>query len=354
MFESMIHNPLPTRAEITDVANAVFEQADAIMLSGETSVGSYPVECVRVLNRVALRIERSGGAGYAKDAVLEDVRQKTVASAVVLANSLPRLALTALPPEKKSAASEKQCLLFLKRHFGHYSVATLQSKHVASYRDDRLREGKAGATVIKELSSLAHVIDTAIRDWGLPLQVNPVRLVRRPAAGRGRDRRLSADEEVKLQAACLKSGAPLLRFMMTLALETGMRLGELLTLEWQHVDLTVRVATLTDTKNSEARQVPLSTRAVEAFTGIPRHLTNRRVFWRWSRRDSFENAWRRTVEKAGIVDFRFHDLRHEATSRFFEKRFNMMEVAAITGHKTLQMLKRYTHLKAADLAVRLA
>jgi pyruvate kinase len=90
MLESMIHNPIPTRAEVTDVANAVFEQADALMLSGETTIGLYPVECVRILNRVALRIERSGGAGYAKSAVLEDARQKTVASAVVLANSLPR------------------------------------------------------------------------------------------------------------------------------------------------------------------------------------------------------------------------------------------------------------------------
>jgi len=90
MLESMITNPIPTRAEITDVANAVFEQADAIMLSGETSVGRHPVECVQVLNRVAVRIERSGGAGYAKFAILEDERQKTVASAVVLANSLRR------------------------------------------------------------------------------------------------------------------------------------------------------------------------------------------------------------------------------------------------------------------------
>ena len=88
LLESMITNPLPTRAEITDVANAVFEQADALMLSAETALGRYPVDCVGVLHRVAMRIERSGGAGYAKDALLENVRQKTVASAVALANSL--------------------------------------------------------------------------------------------------------------------------------------------------------------------------------------------------------------------------------------------------------------------------
>lgn len=87
MLESMIENPLPTRAEITDVANAVFEQADAIMLSGETTVGKYPVQCVGILDRVAKRIELSGGAQFADDTIIEDARQKTVKAAVVLANS---------------------------------------------------------------------------------------------------------------------------------------------------------------------------------------------------------------------------------------------------------------------------
>ena len=89
MLESMITNPLPTRAEVTDVSNAVFEEADAVMLSGETSVGKYPVECVEILNRISTRIERSGGMGYGEDALLRTERQKTVRSAVQLVDSIP-------------------------------------------------------------------------------------------------------------------------------------------------------------------------------------------------------------------------------------------------------------------------
>src|SRR5262245_16948802 len=88
MLESMIHSPMPTRAEVTDVSNAVFEQADAIMLSGETTVGKYPLECIEVFDRIARRIERSGGANYFEEAHLTTPREKLVRSAVVLANEL--------------------------------------------------------------------------------------------------------------------------------------------------------------------------------------------------------------------------------------------------------------------------
>jgi pyruvate kinase len=88
MLESMIDNPMPTRAEITDVANAVFEQADAIMLSGETTIGKYPLKCLEVFNRIAQRIEKSGGANYFTSAELANPRQKLVKSAVVMANEL--------------------------------------------------------------------------------------------------------------------------------------------------------------------------------------------------------------------------------------------------------------------------
>jgi pyruvate kinase len=88
MLESMIESPMPTRAEVTDVANAVFEQADAIMLSGETTVGKYPLKCVEVFDRIAQRIERSGGANFYEQAELTSPRQKMVKSAVVLANEL--------------------------------------------------------------------------------------------------------------------------------------------------------------------------------------------------------------------------------------------------------------------------
>lgn len=258
-----------------------------------------------------------------------------------------------ITPSKKSARRERLRLNGLKRHFGRFSLAALRGHHIAEYRDSRLSCGLAGATVVKDLNSLSHLFEVAMKDWGIALPANPAKMVRRPPVGRGRDRRLLLGEEARLFDACNHSRARMLAPVVRFAIETGMRMGEILSLTWRNVDMAQRIATLPDTKTGEARQVPLSTAAVAAVSSLPRHISDGRVFWTWRRADSLENAWRRAVTSAGIQDLRFHDLRHEAVSRFFELGLNPMEVASISGHKTLQMLKRYTHLRATDLVRKL-
>lgn len=256
-------------------------------------------------------------------------------------------------PLKRSAKSDRQRMLFLKKHFGHFIVSQLQSKHIAAYRDKRLAEGKQGSTVIKEIGSLSHLIDISIKDWSIPLVNNVATLVRKPKLAKGRDRRLVYNEEIILLQAAKNSKSLLLAPIIILALETGMRLGELLSLDWNNIDLNKQTALLPLTKNGETRRVPLSKKGIETLKNIPRKINDSRVFWIWARADSFENAWRRMLKQTDIKDLRFHDLRHEACSRFFERGFNIMETAHISGHKTLQQLKRCTHLKAEDLVIKM-
>ena len=129
-----------------------------------------------------------------------------------------------------------------------------------------------------------------------------------------------------------------------------MRRGELLSLTWQNINVEKRTAHLPITKNGDSRTIPLSSISIRILNYLPRHMSGR-LFPISS--EALRGVWRRTTNKLGIEDLRFHDLRHEATSRFFEKGLNVMEVAAITGHKDLGMLQRYTHLRAEDLAKKL-
>ena len=136
------------------------------------------------------------------------------------------------------------------------------------------------------------------------------------------------------------------------AIEKGMRRGEILSLTWENVHLVKRYVLLPDAKNGDSRDGPLSPQALELLGSLPRNIrSDQKVFP--LHYEALKSAWRRACSRAGIIDLRFHDLRHEATSRFFEKGLNVMEVAAITGHKDLRMLQRYTHLRAEDLALKL-
>ena len=251
---------------------------------------------------------------------------------------------------KRNARCEGYMLDMLKDRLGFLTLSTLTREEVAKFRDARLAEGKSTGTVRNNLHLLSSVISTAINDWGYELQHNPVNRITKPRPCEPRDRRLEPGEEERLLAAAAASRNPYVHSMIALALETAMREGELLELEWDNVNLEQRVAYLPTTKNRKPRSVPLSAKAVEVLIGIPRLEGVQRVFHSWKGGDCFHHLWMRILDKAGIRDLRFHDLRHEATSRFAERGMDVLRIAAITGHSSMQMLKRYTHFRATDLA----
>lgn len=255
-------------------------------------------------------------------------------------------------PLKKSSARELSRLKKLDSFFGPYTLARLQSSLVARFRDERLAQGLAGSTVVKDLNTLSHVVDIAIKEWNCHISFNPVKNIRRPKLSPSRTRRLCPKEEQVLLMAC-REHSVMMEVIVLFAIETAMRLGEMINLEWKDIDLSKSIATLNMTKNGEARQVPLSRRAKDLLNQLPRHIESQSVFWRWQTSSGFEASWQRVIKKSKLEDFRFHDLRHEATSRLFEIGLTVMEVSAITGHKTLQMLKRYTHLDAKSIAHKL-
>jgi len=286
------------------------------------------------------------------------------AEKLLLGKALDRYLSEVSSTKRESTAyAESQKAKALKKKFGAYSLAAITPDLVAEYRDERLEAGKSASRVRLELSLLSHLFTIAIKEWRVGLLYNPVAHIRKPAPAKGRDRRLSADEEKALFKACDKHSNSMLGWIARIALYTGMRAGEIKSLTRQQVNLQKRTVLLTETKNGSARTVPLTREAVEIFrlalNNPVRPLKVDLIFWGEPGRDGvrrpyeFRPAWHRALKQAGIKGLRFHDLRHEAVSRLVEAGLGDQEVAAISGHKSMQMLRRYTHLRAEDLVDRL-
>jgi integrase len=238
----------------------------------------------------------------------------------------------------------------MRRPIAKENMATLTSNKIARYRDQRLQEIKP-STVVRELAYFSSIINHARREWGLNTP-NPVPGVRKPAQPQGRNRVLTYEEEGILLEACTpKANRNIFtRPFVILAIETAMRRGEILSLRWENINYQTRTAYLALTKNGESRKVPLSTRAMETLQSLPRSIDGRVLPINFA---ALETNFKRARERAGLTDLRIHDLRHTAATRLSERLPNLLELSAVTGHKSLVMLKRYYHPNAEQLAIKI-
>jgi len=240
----------------------------------------------------------------------------------------------------------------LRKNFSKIRLCDLSPSDVRQYRDLRLKT-ISPTTLKRELAVLSSAINHASKEWGIFVSTNPVTAISVPRTANARSRRLEADEQNRLLSA--SNGE--LRRIIIIALETGMRRGEILQIRRSHIDFTLQTLLIPLTKTDTPRTIPLSSRAVVSLReqiSISGNIAPIRETPLFSLLpDSLSQAFRRLCRRLYIQNLHFHDLRHEATSRLFEKGLNPVEVATITGHKDTKMLMRYTHLRAEDLVGRL-
>lgn len=251
-------------------------------------------------------------------------------------------------------------LAWWRKELGHCILADL-SKALLSETIDKLSARTIGsgdserpispARINRYLSAFSHACRYAVNEWGW-LERHPMDTIRRKSEPRGRVRYLNDDERKRFLAICKASGNPHLYPIVVLALSTGARRGEILPLRWHQVDFSRNVIVLHDTKNKERRVLPLAGHAYELMKDMAesRHLATDLVFpspTDMHKPVNILRAWNVALEKAGLEDFRFHDLRHSCASYLAMNGASSNEIAAVLGHKTLQMVKRYSHLSEA-------
>lgn len=285
--------------------------------------------------------------------VLEARVKKRDAGKMTLAKALEKYQ-EEVTENKKSADTEKYRIAKLKRYdIAAISLYRVSPDAVVKFLGELRKEGLSENSLRKYCALISHLYTVAVKRWRLEV-TNPIKQIELPSNGKPRKRRLEGDEEAKLVAELKKAGPYVLPAFL-LAVETTMRQSELLGLQWENIVLDEQsgVARLVDTKNGESRDVPLTSTAVEILKELkrlPRSIDGR-VFP--ISKPVFRRAWEKAREKAEAPDLRWHDLRHEGTSRLFELGLNWVEASSITGHKTPQMIKDYTHLRAVKLADKL-
>ncbi len=263
-----------------------------------------------------------------------------------------------LPTKPKNARNVRQHLLWWKQELGHCLLLDIKLSLIAQKRDELLSSPtcknrlRSPTTVVRYLASLSHAFSIAVRDWEW-MQENPVLKISKPKISNERTRFLNDEERARLIKACQKSESKGLYPVVILALSTGMRRGEILNLDWNDVDLERGAILLQTTKNGERRFIPLVGIALDLLKSrYVNQSANSLVFpapHSPSKPIDIRSAWETALQKAGISNFRFHDLRHTAASCLAMSQSSLLEIGTLLGHKTVQMTKRYAHLSNAHI-----
>jgi integrase len=249
--------------------------------------------------------------------------------------------------QKKGGRQEAERIRMLGRYqWAGRPLHEISPEDLKAYRNQRLAEGRSGSTVRLMLSMVSAIYEHAREEWGYKGS-NPVRAIKLPKPAAARHRRLDTDEEKKLFAALAQCRNPFVLKAAILAIETGMRRSELLSLRWGDIDMKRATVHLVETKNGHPRWVPLTKTAHELLKGLSGSEGDLVLPISAS---LLTQAWGHALRRASIKDLRWHDLRHEALSRWAHRlNGDVFKIASISGHRTLQMAQRYTHPSKAEL-----
>lgn len=275
----------------------------------------------------------------------------------IVADLILRYRKEVTPKKRGHASEDKRLEVFLRYEWARLPLSKVRPQTFSRYRDQRLKQVRPG-TVIREMGLLHAIFEVAKREWDLPHFENPLSNIRKPRAPQGRERRLKPGELDCILQACTQSRNEWLEDGILLAIETGLRRGEILNIRIGDLDFEKALLSIPETKTGYSRCIPLTDRALAILEQRLQSgsVDEERLFP--ASAGAFRQAWERSKKRASrynpdIATLRFHDLRHEAVSRFFEMGLTLPEVAAISGHKDPRMLFRYTHLNPEDIRTKL-
>lgn len=293
-------------------------------------------------------------------AILEGRHFKTTeAKKHTLNETINRYMKEVLPTKPKSAYAQTIHLKWWQEELGTYTLADINAPLISQSRDKLASEitsrgsNRSPSTVNRYLAALSHVFTTAYKEWEW-INDNPFNKVRKNKEPRGRVRFLSDEERINLLNACKASESQYLYIIVVIALSTGARRMEILSLCWDQIDINRGSITLHETKNGERRSLPLTGHALELMKthSQVRHLNCKYVFPSKNQKKPIDirTPFQTALKRAKIDDFTFHDLRHSCASYLAMNGASLAEIAEILGHKTLQMVKRYAHLSDSHVS----